>query len=104
MLVPACTTDERARLRTIPWVTPGTGVRLTRCIILAFSFRHAESSLILNFTGAGLQEITDENWGLDNVAVFAVAVPPTLTYGEHNQYAAGGAAAAFTTRAAAAGD
>src|SRR5437867_6826137 len=28
MLVPACTTDERARLRTIPWVTPGTGVRL----------------------------------------------------------------------------
>ena len=71
---------------------------------LAFSFRHAESSLILNFTGAGLQEITDESWGLDNVAVFAGAVPPTLTYGPQNQYAAVGDAAAFTTRAAGAVD
>jgi tetratricopeptide (TPR) repeat protein len=36
---------------------------------LSFTFPHSESSLELMFSAAGLQELEDESWGLDNVAV-----------------------------------
>lgn len=36
---------------------------------LSFTFPHSDSSLVLNFTGTGLQPIADESWGLDNVRV-----------------------------------
>jgi hypothetical protein len=32
-------------------------------------FNHEDSSLSIDFTGSGLQELTDESWGLDNVKV-----------------------------------
>ena len=36
---------------------------------LSFSLPHSADSLILNFTGSGLQEISDESWGLDNLTI-----------------------------------
>lgn len=67
---------------------------------LTFTFPHTVSSLVLNFAGTGLQEIGDESWGLDNVAVYVGPTPPTITYGLQNQYAAVGDSATFTVRAA----
>jgi hypothetical protein len=34
-----------------------------------FTFDHTDSSLAVDFAGTGLQELTDESWGLDNVKV-----------------------------------
>jgi hypothetical protein len=42
---------------------------------LSFTFNHSASNLVLNFSAAGLQGITDESWGLDNVRVDVAAVP-----------------------------
>jgi RHS repeat-associated protein len=36
---------------------------------LSFPIEHSGSSLTLNFSAAGLQDLTDESWGLDNVCV-----------------------------------
>ncbi|HYV95995.1 MAG TPA: hypothetical protein VE967_00920 [Gemmatimonadaceae bacterium] len=36
---------------------------------LSFTFAHSASTLHLNFAALGLQDITDESWGLDNVVV-----------------------------------
>jgi K319-like protein len=35
----------------------------------SFSFDHSDPTLAVDFTGNGLQELTDESWGLDNVIV-----------------------------------
>jgi len=42
---------------------------------LSFTFPHSGSSLLLNFTGSGLQNIQDESWGLDTVRVASNAMP-----------------------------
>jgi hypothetical protein len=46
----------------------------------SFMFAHNASDLVLNFSAANLQGITDESWGLDNVqvAVAPVPVPPAV--------------------------
>ncbi len=67
---------------------------------LAFSFPHTASSVVLNFAGVGLQAVADEGWGLDNVAVYAGPIPPVITVGPQNQYAALGDNAMFAVRAA----
>jgi hypothetical protein len=36
---------------------------------LSFTFPHLDSTLMLDFSGLGLQPIADESWGLDNVRV-----------------------------------
>ena len=36
---------------------------------LSFSFEHASESIVFRFLASGLQEITDESWGIDNVTV-----------------------------------
>lgn len=36
---------------------------------LSFSFPHFSNSLVLNLSGIGLQAITNESWGLDNILV-----------------------------------
>jgi len=48
----------------------------------------------------GLQAATDESWGLDNIAVFAGPLPPTLARGPQNQYASLGDVTTFAVRAA----
>lgn len=40
---------------------------------LTFTFAHTNSSVQFSFSGIGLQELTDESWGLDNVTVHADA-------------------------------
>lgn len=37
---------------------------------LRFEFDHSSSSLVLNFAGSGLQDISDESWGIDNITVW----------------------------------
>jgi len=37
-----------------------------------FSFAHTGHSLILSFSGSGLQDLQDESWGIDNVQLFLV--------------------------------
>jgi outer membrane protein assembly factor BamB len=66
---------------------------------LAFTFRHTESTLVLHFEGIGLQALMDESWGLANVAVHLGPVPPVVTFGPQNQYAAFGETATFDVRA-----
>ena len=36
---------------------------------LSFTFPHSDSSLSVSFTYAGLQELSDESWGIDNLRV-----------------------------------
>jgi hypothetical protein len=38
---------------------------------LNFTFSHSASSLVVNFSASGLQGLSDESWGLDNVDVRA---------------------------------
>lgn len=40
------------------------------------TFRHAESTVQLQFSGLNLQDLTDESWGLDNVRVFLADYEP----------------------------
>ena len=42
-----------------------------------FNIPHTLGSVSLAFTGSPTQSITDESWGLDNVKVTAVPLPPT---------------------------
>ena len=42
---------------------------------LNFNSPHSDNSLTLNFTGTGLQILTDESWGLDNIQVAVTAIP-----------------------------
>jgi hypothetical protein len=53
---------------------------------LSYTFPHTSSSLLLDFSGSGLQELADESWGLDNIEVrvaevdtIPVAVNDTIT-------------------------
>jgi len=41
---------------------------------LSYTFPHTSTNLLLSFAGSGLQSLTDESWGLDNVQVSVV--PP----------------------------
>ena len=41
----------------------------------SFTFPHTDSSLVLNFTGSGLQNIQDESWGLGDNLVIDVVTP-----------------------------
>ena len=50
----------------------GKGDRYT----LSFTFPHSGSSLKLDFSGIGLQSLSDESWGLDNVKVSVVNDAP----------------------------
>ena len=36
---------------------------------LSFTFAHSGSSLVLDFSGSGLEDLDNESWGLDNVVV-----------------------------------
>jgi hypothetical protein len=47
----------------------GDYVNLDAVYHFSFNFNHEESGLSIDFVGAGLQELTDESWGLDNVKV-----------------------------------
>lgn len=42
---------------------------------LSYTFAHATDHLTLNFSGYGLQAMSDESWGLDNVQVSMVPEP-----------------------------
>lgn len=48
---------------------------------LSFTFNHTGDSLKFNFAGFGLQDVSDESWGLDNVTVSAynAAIPEPST-------------------------
>ncbi len=46
---------------------------------LSFTFPHDASSLTLDFSAQGLQSISDESWGLDNVKVSTNTVPEPST-------------------------
>ena len=51
---------------------------------LSYTFAHATDQLTLNFSGYGLQAMSDESWGLDNVQVSMVPEPaaaPMLALG-----------------------
>ena len=39
---------------------------------LSFTFEHSTDSLILDFSASGLQGVSDESWGLDNVRVITM--------------------------------
>lgn len=45
---------------------------------LSFFFTHSSSSLVLNFSGSGLQTLDDESWGVDNVTVDVIPEPAGL--------------------------
>jgi hypothetical protein len=45
---------------------------------LSFEVPHSASSVLFQFTASGLQGISDESWGLDNVRVQVVPLPPSL--------------------------
>jgi hypothetical protein len=45
---------------------------------LSFEVPHSASSVVFQFTGSGLQGLSDESWGLDNVQVEVVPLPPSL--------------------------
>jgi hypothetical protein len=47
---------------------------------LAFVFQHSSSQLELDFSALGLQEITNESWGLDNLQVAFNRLPVFWTY------------------------
>jgi len=44
---------------------------------MSFTFNHVDNLLKLNFAGIGLQDVSDESWGLDNISVAAngAAIP-----------------------------
>ena len=44
---------------------------------LSFAFRHSAPSLVLNFSASGMQQLSDESWGLDNVEVRILDKPET---------------------------
>jgi len=44
---------------------------------LISTFPHSASSLVLNFSGSGLQGVLDESWGIDNVEVSVTGQPET---------------------------
>jgi hypothetical protein len=46
---------------------------------LQFTFAHVSSSIQLEFQGSGLQGLTDESWGLDNLILFADGPNVVLT-------------------------
>jgi hypothetical protein len=46
---------------------------------LSFTFPHAASTLVLTFSGIGLEDIGNESWGLDNVRVSVVGTPIVVT-------------------------
>ncbi len=43
---------------------------------ITITFSHTGDSLILNFSGSGLQGLDDESWGIDNVSVTSGAPVP----------------------------
>ncbi|MFM6748671.1 MAG: Calx-beta domain-containing protein, partial [Dolichospermum sp.] len=47
---------------------------------LSYTFPNVSNSIILNFSGIGLQGIGDESWGLDNISVSVLETPtPHIT-------------------------
>ena len=42
---------------------------------LSYDFGHSGSELALNFAASGLQGLSDESWGLDNVSVAVLDIP-----------------------------
>jgi hypothetical protein len=46
---------------------------------LTFALPHSASSLVLHFSGAGLEGIGDESWGLDNVRIDVTSAPEPNT-------------------------
>ena len=47
---------------------------------LAFVFQHSSDELELDFSALGLQEITNESWGLDNLQVVYNRLPVLSIY------------------------
>ncbi len=45
---------------------------------LSYTFPHTEAGLGLDFSAAGLQGLSDESWGLDNVSVGIITGEPSL--------------------------
>ena len=54
----------------------GYGVYGDALYELTFTFPHSADTLVLDFSGSGLQDLSDESWGLDNVRV-GIAPPTT---------------------------
>jgi len=48
---------------------------------LTFTIAHTQATLDLDFTASGLQEISNESWGLDNIIVRCI-IPATNSSGE----------------------
>jgi hypothetical protein len=42
---------------------------------LSFTLAHSASAVVLHFSGAGLEGIGDESWGLDNVRIDVTSIP-----------------------------
>ncbi len=47
---------------------------------LSFTFDHTGDTLAVDFAALGLQDITDESWGLDNLQVTVLAAPGQASY------------------------
>ena len=45
----------------------------------AFNFTATGTTTVINFSASGLQGLTDESWGIDNVKVDAVPEPATMS-------------------------
>ena len=67
-----------------PWGTGATeidalGYGMDCVYHLSFTFPHTNNEVTFEFSGQGLQDIGDESWGLDNVSVEILALPPNGT-------------------------
>jgi hypothetical protein len=54
---------------------PGSPMDVDAVYHLTYTFDHSGGSVGFDFTGSGLQGLTDESWGLDNVSVQAIQNP-----------------------------
>ncbi|MBM3957778.1 MAG: hypothetical protein FJ313_06985, partial [Gemmatimonadetes bacterium] len=54
---------------------PIYGDSIYRNLNNGFTFGHTGSTLVINFSGSGLQDVEDESWGIDNVRITLVSGP-----------------------------
>lgn len=70
--------DHPARTGVTEYNTLGYSYYGDAVYHLSYTFPHSASSLVLNFSASGLQGLSDESWGLDNVNVAVLNKEPAL--------------------------
>ncbi|MBL8798920.1 MAG: hypothetical protein JNM56_33860, partial [Planctomycetia bacterium] len=65
-----------AEVNTLGYLHPTQPIPMDAVYHLTFTFDHVDAALQLNFSAFGLQGLTDESWGLDNVQVAVETLPP----------------------------